>query len=163
MASKKTRILKKEWPDFIKEFNRQNQFRRVTVSLGDEVLVGNPGLPLVGITYDPDARMLEVSLGVSDPEDPVRTFHSVEVPRAIYLIKDDEAANPVAGLQIQGAPKTSMTYVYFQDSQPEDARLQWIANMAFSLFERRGKTPGDDQADWYQAEKLVGEAANRFI
>ncbi len=163
MASKKTRILKKEWPDFVKDFSRQNQFRRVTLLLGDDVLVGSPGLPLAGVTYDPEDRKLEVYLGISDSGDPVRAFHSVEVPRAIYLIKDDDAPNPVVGLQIQGAPKTRMSFVYLQDSDPDEARFQWIANVAFSIYEARGKTPGDDQADWFQAEALVNEVASRFV
>lgn len=163
MASKKTRILKKEWPDFIREFNRQNQFRRATVLLGDEVLVGSPGLPLAGLTYDPEGRRMEVCLGVSNPQDPVRVFHSVEVPRAVYLLQDDDAPNPVVGLQIQGAPKSRMSFIYLQDVNPDGARLQWIANVAFSIYEAKGKTQGDDQADWYQAEALVNEVASRFV
>ena len=30
-----------------------------------------------------------------------------------------------------------------------------IARLAYELFERRGKTPGDDLQDWLEAERLL--------
>ncbi len=163
MASKKTRILKKEWPNFIKEFNRQNQFRRATIFLGDDVLIGSPGLPLTGLAYDPEERKVEIYLGGTNPESLAFLAHTVNVPRAIYIIEDSDAPNPVVGLQIQGPPKTQMTYVTFQESEPGEVRSQWIANVAYALYERRGKVPGDDQRDWYEAEQLINEVANKFV
>ena len=30
-----------------------------------------------------------------------------------------------------------------------------VAQVAFELFERRGRTHGQDQQDWFQAERIV--------
>ncbi len=163
MASKKKRILKKEWADFLRDFNRRNQFRRTNITLGEDLLIGNPGMPLAGLLYQPGAKRVEVYLGGAGPEDLAFMAHAVNAPRAIYVIEDSEAPNPVVGLQIQGPPKTRMTYVTFQDSDPEEVRCQWTANVAYSLFEKRGKEPGDDQRDWYEAEQLIRSTMERFV
>ena len=105
---KKMRILKNEWPSFVKEFNRQNQFRRATLTLGEDVVVGEPGLPMVGLAYDTEERKVDIYLGGMDTENLAHLSHGVEVPRALYLITDEEASNPVMGVQIQGPPGTSM-------------------------------------------------------
>jgi hypothetical protein len=161
---KKMRILKNEWPSFVKEFNRQNQFRRATLTLGEDVVVGEPGLPLIGLAYDTEKRKVDIYLGGMDTENLAHLSHSVEVPRALYLITDEEASNPVMGVQIQGPPGTSMTYVMFGDEMPEIVKYQWIANVAYNLFEMRGgKVYGEDQKDWYDAERLIKETVIPFV
>jgi hypothetical protein len=161
---KKMRVLKNEWPSFVKDFNRQNQFRRVILTLGEDVVVGEPGMPLVGLAHDTEERKVDIYLGGMDTENLAYLSHSVEVPRALYLITDEEASNPVMGVQIQGPPGTSMAYVMFGDEMPEIVKYQWIANVAYSLFERRGgKVYGEDQKDWYDAERLIKETVIPFV
>ncbi len=161
---KKMRILKNEWPSFVKDFNRQNQFRRASLTLGEDIVVGEPGLPLVGLDYDPEARKVDIYLGGMDIENLAHLSHSVEVPRAFYLIRDEEASNPVVGMQIQGPPGTSMAYVMFEDETPENVKCQWVTNVAYSLFEMRGgKVHGEEQKDWYDAETLIEETIIPFV
>jgi len=148
MSQKKMRILKSEWGSFLKDFNRMNQYRWAVVSIGDDYIVGEPGMPLLGIDYDERARRVEIFLGTANPDNLTHLAHAVEVPRAIYLIRDEEASNPVVGLQIQGAPGTKMTRIFFLESSMEEARESWVAAVAHNLYERRGMEPGSDQADW---------------
>ena len=164
MAVKKMRILKNEWPCFVKNFNRQNQLRRATLTLGEDVAVGRPGLPLVGLDYDQEKRRVDIYLGGKDIENLAHLSHGVEVPRALYLIRDEEASNPVTGVQIQGPPGTSMVYLMFEDEMPEDAKYRWTANVAYSLFEMRGEeVHGEDRKDWYEAERLITETIIPFV
>ncbi len=161
---KKMRILKNEWPSFVKDFNRQNQFRRATLGLGEDIVVGQPGMPLVGLAYDPEKRRVDIYLGGTDTENLAHLSHGIEVPRALYLITDEEAPNPVIGVQVQGPPGTSTAYVMFEDEMPEKAKYQWIANVAYSLHEMKGgKGHGDDQKDWYEAERLINETIIPFV
>jgi len=161
---KKTRILKNEWPSFIKDFNRQNQFRRATLTVGEDSVIGEPGLPLVGLAYDEGERKVDIYLGGMDTKNLAHLSHSVEVPRAVYLITDPEAPNPVIGAQVQGAPGTGMAYLIFKDEMSENVKCQWIANVAYSLFEIRGeKVHGEDQKDWYDAERLIKETITPFV
>ncbi len=162
MPEKKQRILKKEWKQFLKDFNRMNQYRRATVQIGDDYIVGEPGMPLLGIDYDESARRVEIFLGTTDPDNLIHLAHAVDVPRAIYLIKDEEAINPVIGLQIQGAPGTKLTRIKFLDISCEDAREKWVAAVAHTLYERRGMEPGADQEDWFQAEKKIESVCIKY-
>ena len=161
---KKTRILKNEWPSFVKDFNRQNQFRRATLSLGEDLVVGKPGMPLVGLVYDSEERRVDIYLGGTDIENLAHLSHSVEVPRALYLITGEEVSSPVMGVQVQGSPGTSMVYVMFKDEMPENIKNQWIANVAYNFFKIRGEeVHGEDQKDWYEAERLINEAIISFV
>ncbi len=162
MAEKKTRILKKEWKSFLKDFNRMNQYRRAVVQIGDDYIVGEPGMPLLGIDYDDRARRVEIFLGTTDPDNLVHLAHAVDVPRAIYLIKDEEAPNPVVGLQVQGAPGTGMTRIVFVDTECEDGRQKWVAAVAHTLYERRGMEPGADQEDWFRAERIIEAVCKKY-
>lgn len=163
MAEKKQRILKREWSQFLKDFNRMNQSRRAMVSLGDDYIVGEPGMPLLGIDYDEDARRVEIFLGTTDPDNLTHLAHAVDVPRAIYLIRDEEAVNPVVGLQIQGAPGTPMTRIRFVDADQASGRRFWTAAVAHTIYERRGCQPGADQEDWYTAEKIIEEVCGKVL
>jgi len=161
MAVKKTRILKYEWPTFVKDFNRQNQFRKATLTLGERPVIAEPGLPLIGLCYNEDKRRVEIYLGGMNPESPAHLAHKVEVPRALYLIKDTEASNPVRGVQIKGAPGKDMVYVIFLDEEP--AKCEWTAMLAYSLYEMRGTTHSEDQKDWFEAERLIEKTIAPFI
>ena len=162
MAQKKMRILKSEWGSFLKDFNRMNQYRWAAVSLGDDFIVGEPGMPLLGIDYDERARRVEIFLGTADPDNLTHLAHAVDVPRAIYLIRDDEASNPVIGLQIQGAPGTKMTRILFLEASPEVSRESWVAAVAHNLYLRRGMEPGADQADWFTAEEIIENICSNY-
>ena len=162
MPEKKTRILKKEWKQFLKDFNRMNQYRRVLVKIGEDFIVGDHGMPLLGLDYDDKSRRVEIFLGTTDPDNLVHLAHAVDVPRAIYLIRDEEAENPVVGLQIQGAPGTKLTKILFLDSSKEEAREKWVAAVAHTLYERRGMEPGADQADWYKAEEVIEAVCKNY-
>ena len=163
MAIKKTRILKKDWPTFIKDFNLQNQFRRAYLLVGEEPVVSEPGLPLAGLAYEPEARKIEIYFGKDDPHALTHMAHVVDIPRALYLIRDEDALNPVVGLQIQAAPGTPMVYIYFADENPYEVRAQWTSSLAYALFLERGQEHGADQHDWYNAERLIEKALAPFI
>ena len=130
--------------------------------LGERPLVAEPGLLLAGLDYDPQARNVDIFLGGMNPHKLTHLVHSVNVPRAVYLIEDKEAEHPVIGVQIQGAPNTPMTYILFSDANPKENVRQWTAEVAYSLFEMRGEVHGGDQEDWYEAETLIRKISSRF-
>ncbi len=163
MAEKKQRILKKDWITFLKDFTRMNQSRRAMVTIGDDTIVGEHGMPLIGVDYDEKGRRVEIFLGTTDPDNLTHLAHAVDVPRAIYLIRDEEAPNPVVGLQIQGKPKTPMTRIRFVDADQATGLHFWVAAVAHTLYERRGGVPGDDQGDWFRAEQAVQDVCKKMI
>jgi hypothetical protein len=165
MAPKKTRINKNEWPSFIRDFNRQNQFRLATMSLGDKMMIGEPGAVLIGIAYEPKANKIEVYFGGHDKENPSRLAHTINGPRAIYLVRDYEASasNPVAGINIQGAPGSQTAYIAFLEISPEEAKQRWTSSLAYNIYEGRGMACGFDQEDWYEAELIIDKVSRPFL
>jgi len=163
MALRKMRMLKRDWAGFVRDFNRQNQFRRATLLIGDSVLAGEPGMPFAGLSYDPDARNIGIYLGGISADSVAHMVHMVTVPRALYLLQDKDALNPVLGVQIVGGPGTEIVSVLFLDEKTEQTRKDWIDSVAYSLFEKRGMAHGRDRQDWFEAEHLVDEALKTFI
>ncbi len=163
MAEKKIRILKRDWETFLKDFNRMNQSRPATVSIGDDYIVGDPGMPLLGLDYDEHARRVEIFLGTTDPDNLTHLAHVVEVPRAIYLIRDDDAPNPVVGVQIQAGPGTKMTRISFLEDSQETAREKWVSAISHTIYERRGMEPGSDQEDWFTAEEIIESVCSEYL
>ncbi len=158
MALKKRRILKKTWEEFCKGFTSAHRLRRATIEAGEEPLLGHPGLPFVSLYYDMEEGRISIGLGTGDPQGLVREFASVVGPRAIYLMEEDEALQGIRGLQIQQAPGSPMIRLLFDDEPKELVRGQWIADVAYALYEARGGGHGEDQRDWFQAEALIQEA-----
>lgn len=46
-----------------------------------------------------------------------------------------------------------------QDSWPLDR--EEVARVAYELFERRGRMDGEDQQDWFEAERIVRRRSHR--
>lgn len=165
MAPKKTRINKSEWPSFIKDFNRQNQFRMATMALGDKMMIGEPGAILIGLAYEPKMNKIEIYFGGHDKKNPSRLVHTINGPRAIYLVRDYESptSNPVTGINIQGAPGSQTAYITFLEIDPEEAKRHWTSVLAYSIYQERGMICGFDQEDWYEAELIIDKVSKPFL
>ncbi|UKL13031.1 DUF2934 domain-containing protein [Dissulfurimicrobium hydrothermale] len=163
MAPKKTRIIKGEWQSFIRDFNRQNQFRLATFVLGENTIIGGQGAVFVGLSYEPKANKMEVYFGGQDAAHPLNLAHTINGPRAVYLVNDYEADNPVIGLNIQGAPGSRTAYLAFAENSPGEGRRHWTSCIAYHIYENRGMACGLDQQDWYEAESVIEDVSRRFL
>jgi hypothetical protein len=56
------------------------------------------------------------------------------------------------GVEASEDPTSGLTSL----STPEEI-ADWIAKRAYELYEARGKSDGQDQDDWYKAEKEVSD------
>ncbi|MBA2848224.1 DUF2934 domain-containing protein [Thermosulfuriphilus ammonigenes] len=156
---KKERILKKEWKNFLKEFNGANQFRPVRLLVDEHLVAEN--LPFMGIAYEEKTKTVEFYVGGMDADHIDHLIHSLRSPRAIYALKED---GRLLGLEVQSAkdPKAAVEFI----GEPEEAQRtkhELIQKIAYSLYEKRGREAGREKEDWYQAEELVAKMAKRFI
>ncbi len=155
MATKKSRILKRDWASFVKTFNRKHQLRRASLVVGDDIVNGKQGMPFLGINYDSEARKVEIVFGDVDPDQLRKVVMEVDVPRAFYLVEDDEALDGVRGIQIQPGPGRGKVLVMFDDDNPQSVRDQWVSDVAYRFYEKRGYVHGEDQQDWFMAEEGI--------
>lgn len=153
MASKKIRVVKSEWPGFTKEFCRQNQFRQMTVTQGEEKIA--EGLAFAGIVYASENSQIETLAVGDNPDRPVNPICAVEGARGLYIIKSEDAGDEVEGMQIQGKPGTHNITIIFESAPLPDAKHAWITSVAKKCYEDRGCEEGKDMDDWLCAEKAV--------
>ncbi len=161
MGVKKERILKRDWEDFIKEFNKNNQLKSAVIVLKDKAIEGEWGRPFLGITYDSESRKVQVFFGGPEPDSAVHLVHEIDVPRAFWKIIDENGH--IVGIQIQPKPGNPMAYITFESDDREESRARWIQELAYAIYLQRGMEHGDDQADWYAAESIVDEATAKFL
>ena len=162
MAPKKTRIIKSEWPSFIKNFNRQNQFRTAILFLGDKAIVDEPGMVLLGLAYEQKTNLIGIYCGGQDKDSPSNLVHTINGPRAIYLERDYDAPNPVTGLSIQGAAGTPTAYLMFLDVMAEETKRRWTSDIAYCIYEGRGMGHGYDEQDWHEEEAIIEKISKSF-
>jgi hypothetical protein len=162
MAVKKFRIVKVEWSTFLKDFNRQNQCRRFTLSEGNNTPNASDAI-FLGIVYEPRANRIEIYAGDANPAEPGRLVHAVESPRAVYLIRDDESPDPLVGLNIQGPPGTPVVSLQFTETSIQETKTQWTTELAHAIYLTRNIEDGDALKDWFEAERIIKKTLEGFI
>ena len=156
---KKERILKKDWPEFLKTFNAEHQFRPVKVLVGNQEMCRD--LPFMGLVYEAKKKDIEVFVGGVDIEHPHHLIHTLISPRAVYVLREN---GQVKGIEVQSAKEPNVVVEFL--GAPEEAqkkKKELIEKIAYELYLRRGKEPGKELEDWLQAEQLVEKVAKLYV
>ncbi len=156
---KKERILKKDWPTFLKNFNAEHQFRPVRISVGGQEICHD--LPFMGLVYEAKKKDVEVFVGGVDVERPSHLIHTLVSPRAIYVLREN---GDVKGIEVQSAKDPNVTVEFI--GPPEEAqrlKKELIEKIAYEFYLRRGKEPGKALEDWLEAERLVDKVAKLYV
>jgi hypothetical protein len=157
-----TRLLGKDPYLSINIFNRNNQFRRAVLAVGEAILTGEYGAPFGGIKYDIETRNVGIYFGGFDLDNLAEQTHVVEESRELYLLIQPKHLNPTRRLFVEGE-KDARACVSFFDDVPDDVKHKWTVDIAYRLWEKRGRIPGYDQQNWRKAERLIKEATKPFI
>lgn len=158
-----TEIRRNNWSRFLKRFNATNQFRtvsvRITRSRGDHVPVAE-ATPLIGVGIKKKGRLIDglaVFTGQLDPERLAEPALLILQPDQVMIEKDDQGVEvcmrvsskdgSVAEIMLSGASQTEPL----------------VQRVAYSLFERRGASVGNDLGDWFEAESRIRRLAGEFV
>ena len=159
-------IKRNTWSKFCKKFSSDNRYRNVKISLRDkrrQDVNTIDSFPFVGLTLSKKGRLIdgmEFFAGWGNAEQvlsPVVTFHE---PLKVMLKVDKQGRDEQ--LQVVAKDGTEM-YIELYGEPDENRRRSLVEKVAYSMYERRGYTPGDDQADWLEAERKVKEAELQFV
>jgi len=156
---KKERILKKDWPEFLKTFNAQHQFRPVRVLVDEQELCHD--LPFMGLVYEPKTKEVEVFVGGVDVEHPNHLVHTLASPRAVYVLREN---GEVKGIEVHSAKEPKVVVEFL--GPPEEAqrvKRELIEKIAYELYLRRGQEPGKALDDWLEAESIVERFAKLYV
>ncbi len=151
-------VKKTVWAKFCKEFNQANQYRSANITIIDRnnhesELTGN--LPFLGVSLQKKGRLIdsvEFFAGRWDPDKLTQPVLSIKEPEKMMLEKNPVGADDCLWVHTKDGSKARVEL--HGEKNPEMYR-SLVEKVAYSIFERRGYSTGNDMNDWLQAEKLV--------
>jgi len=81
-------------------------------------------------------------------------------PKEIVVEHDQDGAD--RRLTVRSADGMEATVV-IHDSSDSASRRELVERTAYSVYESRGHSHGDDQQDWLEAERRLNKAASVFV
>jgi len=153
-------IKKNEWLRFCKSFNVANQYRpnKLIVKSKNNDVSSMSLTPFMGMSLRKKGRTigtLQLCAGRARAEDIVEPVMTIKEPERISLEKDQQGND--TRLRIWSKDGTEVTLELTGDKET-DQYQQLIEQIAYSLFEHRGHSSGQDMGDWFEAERLVKNA-----
>lgn len=153
-------IKRNDWSRFFKQFNQTHQHRSINISLeknGKNSVIKNR--PFIGLAMSKKGRVIngvELCTLSNNPEKLYEPSAVIKNPESIKLIKDDHGFD--ARLVIESKDGTTANL----ELNGECNRDAGIRQVAYLLFEQRGRTNGNDRQDWIEAEKRITAVEQEF-
>ena len=159
-------IKRNNWSRFCRKFSTSNQFCEAEVQLmGSTAEPGNAPcrFSFVGMALKKEGRLIDgVQLfgATADAQPVAAPVVTITNPKEIMVERDQDGAD--RRVTIRSADGTEATVVIL-DSSDSDSRQELFEKTAYSLYESRGYSHGDDQHDWLEAERRLNQAASVFV
>jgi hypothetical protein len=157
-------IKRNSWSRFCKQFSASNQFRPAQVKVkktrGRKVLSAVDCFPLVGMALAKKGRLIDgiqFFAGRPDVDMPVEPVITIKDPAEVIL--EQNKAGQDSRLKIRSKDGIEATV---EIQQADDLYRELVEKVAYSLYERRGFSHGDDHNDWFEAERKLGEIRRQF-
>lgn len=161
-----TEIKRNSWSRFCRKFSVSNQSRCATVRIkhrDDNEVEVDRNSPFMGVAITKKGRLIdgvEFFTGHQDPNKLTEPFVAIKEPVRMVLEKDREGMDNC--LSVEGKDGT-VARVVLSGGKAAEQYHSVIEKLAYSMYERRGFTPGSDVADWLEAERKIKEIEIQFI
>jgi len=151
-------VKKTSWPGFCKEFNKTNQYRNANITIIDKNnresgLSGD--LPFLGISLGKKGRSIDsikFFAGRWDPDKIAEPILAIKEPEKIMLEKNAEGSDFRLWVSTKEGSKAR---IELQGERNPDLFRSLVEKVAYSIFEKRGYSTGNDMNDWFEAERVV--------
>lgn len=153
----KNEIKRNHWSRFLKKFNSANQYRRTALSVrhsrdnADNIEMG----PFMGVALSKKGRFIDgvqFLTGAWDKDTVARPAMTIKDPAQIVLEKDDDGRDSILRIRSNDGIEANLRL----SGEPQiDQCRKVVEKVAYSMFEKRGYSHGDDMRDWYEAEQKV--------
>ncbi len=159
-------IKRNNWSRFCRRFSATNQFCEAEVQLMGstaEPAEATRRFSFVGMDLKKEGRLIDgVQLfgATADVQSVAAPVVTITDPKEIMVERDQDGAD--RRLTIRSADGMEATVV-IHDSSDSDSRQELVERTAYSLYESRGQSYGDDQQDWLEAERRLNQAASVFV
>ena len=153
----KTEIKRNNWTRFCKKFNQSNQYRQATVSIKDKnkkEIALEQNMPLLGIAITKKGRLIDgIDLFTDRHNADIPTLSVKQLSR-IILEKDREGTDHCLIIESKDGTRAD---VLLNGQRDPRTYHNFVEKLAYSYYEQRGYSPGNDQDDWKQAEQKIKE------
>lgn len=153
-----TEVKRKSWAQFCKQFNLTNQYRDVQVSLkarGRRPIEITQSAPFLGVALSKKGRLIDgidLFTGTLDPDRLSEPVVSIKQPELIVVEKAEDGL--ATRLSVKSKDGTEAN-IQLTGDRDDDRYRGYVAQLAYSMFERRGGQSGDDVNDWLEAERRL--------
>jgi len=159
-------VKRNTWSKFFKTFSSKNQHRSINVNVQDKKnqqteIVGN--FSLMGLALEKKGRLIDgikLYAGWADPELVTQPIISFKNPSEVFLEKGNDGTD--TRLKVKTKDGTEAVIDLNEGGKPEQGR-RLVERIAYSLYERRGRSNGNDMGDWLEAENRVRRAEEMFV
>lgn len=156
-------IKKQQWSRLCGKINRERQFARTEVvhvdSDGNETMT-HCQAPLLSISLERQRGKISgfvIRLGEVHNDSPAAHPISIGAPARVMHTSSEETGSETIEIHTVDGRRLVMR-VFGRTTQESYDRL--VEELAYKLAEVRGFVPGQEQEDWFRAEKLVRRVAS---
>ncbi len=154
-------IKRNSWSRFCRQFTSSNQYHQTIIVVDGNSEKRSVSIePFMGMSLTKKGRFIDgiqVYSGGMTPEDVLDPVMKINDPDSIVLEKDDNGRDRF--LHITSKDGTKVRLKISNDCE-EQGYKNLTEKIAYTMFERRGYTIGNDMGDWLDAEKHVQQAAS---
>jgi hypothetical protein len=153
-------IKRNTWVRFCKKFSSVNQYRHNELCITDKNR-GSSSLalkPFMGVAIAKKGRLIDgiqFYAGHGNVDKVIEPVLTIRQPASITLEKDKNGRDNRLCIKSKDGIEARLNL--HGDKETEQAR-SLIAQIAYSMYERRGYSSGDDKDDWFVAEQKVKDA-----
>jgi len=159
-------IKRNTWSKFCRQFSTANRYRKTNI------IVSNKGhkneikaitYPFLGMSLMKKGRMIDgiqLYTGSWDANKITEPVAALKAPAKVVLEKDNDGRDKQLTIETSDGLKAN---IEMTDENGGDQYYSYIEKIAYSLYETRGYNPGNDQEDWYEAERRVKETEAEFV
>ncbi|MEW5924350.1 MAG: DUF2934 domain-containing protein [Candidatus Zixiibacteriota bacterium] len=161
----KKEVKRNTWSKFCRKFSADNMLRGAKVRFNDRDkndIQFSGEYPLMGLTVEKKGRLIDGILfyaGWTSPDKVAQPILSIKEPDEIFVEKDKDGHD--IGLQVR-TKNGGVAMIELGESTGSERFQSFVEKVAYSMYERRGYSHGNDMGDWFEAEKKVKEAEQMF-
>ena len=158
-------IKKANWLQFCKQFNLDNQYRRVKVNIMQESIgiteIAESSM-FLGLSISKKGRRIDemrLIVGGKNQDVIAEPVAVVYQPFTLSVMKDDTGAD--IQLEIVGFDGKKISF-QLEGEQTPQFRYSLMEEFAYSAFERRGGDHGRSLEDWLEAEEQIANVEHEL-
>ncbi|PKK83997.1 MAG: hypothetical protein CVT49_06105 [candidate division Zixibacteria bacterium HGW-Zixibacteria-1] len=161
----KKEVKRNTWGKFCRKFSADNMLRGASIRFNDRDqndIQFSGEYPLMGLTVEKKGRLIDGILfyaGWTSPEKVAQPILSIKDPEEIIVEKDPDGND--IGLQVH-TKNGGVAMIELAENTGSGRVETFVRKVAYSMYERRGYSHGNDMGDWLEAERKVKEAEEMF-